>query len=190
MEERGKLLEERLAAKEEERKRKEEEEDRRRAEELKEYSGLNDSEEDEGEGEEQGKKEPETSETPEQSTGYYESNDSEPELPLSSEERRLLEEENARLFSDLNTVKDSVQQLETKVVKIAELQSVFTEKVLSQKEDIELVNANAVASTENVRDANEELRKAIRNQASVRVYVLFFLLVMSFSLLFLDWYNE
>ena len=47
-----------------------------------------------------------------------------------------------------------------------------------------------MTATENVKDGNEELRKAIQNQASIRVYVLFFLLVMSFSLLFLDWYNE
>ena len=40
------------------------------------------------------------------------------------------------------------------------------------------------------QDGNEELRKAIQRNASIRVYILFFLLVMSFSLLFLDWYNE
>ena len=76
------------------------------------------------------------------------------------------------------------------VVKIAELQEIFTEKVLQQKDDIDLLAATAVSSTENVKDGNEELRKAIQNQASIRVYILFFLLVMSFSLLFLDWYND
>jgi len=76
------------------------------------------------------------------------------------------------------------------VVKIAELQEVFTEKVLQQSGDIEIIGRNAMATTENIKDGNEELRKAIQNQASVRVYVLFFLLVMSFSLLFLDWYND
>ena len=118
----------------------------------------------------------------------YESSSDEEEL--TPEEVQMLEEENAKLFDDLMNVKDTVQQIETKVVKIAELQTVFAEKVLSQKDDIELVSENAIKSTENVKDGNEELRKAIQNQASVRVYVLFFLLVMSFSLLFLDWYNE
>ena len=87
-------------------------------------------------------------------------------------------------------VKNAVKQIENKVVKIAELQDVFTEKVLQQRDDIDLIHDNAVQTTENVKDGNEELRKAIQNQASVRVYVLFFLLVMSFTLLFLDWYNE
>ena len=44
----------------------------------------------------------------------------------------------------------------------------FTKKVLSQKDDIDLVAATAVGATENIRDGNEELRKAIQNQ--VRYY--------------------
>ena len=62
--------------------------------------------------------------------------------------------------------------------------------MLQQRDDINNIAANAVATTENVKDGNEEIRKAIQRNASVRVYVLFFLLVMSFTLLFLDWYNE
>ena len=50
--------------------------------------------------------------------------------------------------------------------------------------------SNAVGASENIKDGNEEIRKAIQNRASIRVYILFFLLVMAFTLLFLDWYNE
>lgn len=110
--------------------------------------------------------------------------------PLSPEEIQLLERENTQLYEHFMQNQDSVQQIENKVVKIAELQEVFADKVLQQKDDIDLVHHHAVTTTENVKDANEELRKAIQNQASIRVYILFFLLVMSFSLLFLDWYNE
>jgi len=106
------------------------------------------------------------------------------------DEDHLLSQENERLYSDLRGLDDQLQQVESKVVKIAELQDVFAEKVLQQSADVELIGRQAVATTENVKDGNEELRKAIQNQASVRVYVLFFLLVMSFSLLFLDWYND
>ena len=114
----------------------------------------------------------------------------EEEVELSEGERRQLQEENDQLYSELLHVQDAVRQVESKVVKIAELQEIFTEKVLQQKDDIDLISANATNTTENVKDANEELRKAIQNQASARVYILFFLVVMSFSLLFLDWYNE
>ena len=44
--------------------------------------------------------------------------------------------------------------------------------------------------TENVKDANDQIREAIQRNAGLRVYILFFLLVMSFSLLFLHWYND
>ena len=102
----------------------------------------------------------------------------------------MFEQENEKMYQDLMNLKDDIQQIETKVVKIAELQEIFTEKVLQQRDDIDTIAANAVAATENVKDGNEELRRAIQRNASVRVYVLFFLLVMSFTLLFLDWYNE
>ena len=41
---------------------------------------------------------------------------------LSPDEVRLLEEENAALFAEFQTAKDSVKLIETKVVRIAELQ--------------------------------------------------------------------
>ena len=83
--------------------------------------------------------------------GYQYSSDDDPEGPpeqgFSPEEVQLLEQENAELFEDLMSLKDSVQQIENKVVKIAELQEVFTSKVLQQKDDIDLIAGHAVAST-------------------------------------------
>ncbi len=130
---------------------------------------------------------------PPSGTGYLYSSDDDNEVSpeaFSTEEVQVLEQENVKLYEDLITMKDSVRQIESKVVKIAELQDVFTSKVLQQKDDIDIIAAHAVASTENIKDGNEELRRAIQRNASIRVYILFFLLVMSFSLLFLDWYNE
>lgn len=128
------------------------------------------------------------------STGtYLYSEDDEAEgplRPLSPEEQRTFQEENEAMYEDLMSLRDNVRQIENKVVKISELQEAFTEKVLQQKGDIDLISNNAVATTENLKDANEEIRKAIQRNASIRVYVLFFLIVMSFSLLFLDWYND
>jgi len=109
---------------------------------------------------------------------------------FSPDEIKAFEQENEELYEDLMCLKDNVQQIQSQVVKISELQEVFTDKVLQQKDDIDQIAAHAVAATENVRDGNEELRKAIQRNASIRVYILFFLIVMSFSLLFLDWYND
>lgn len=63
-------------------------------------------------------------------------------------------------------------------------------QVTSQKHDIERISNMIVGTTENIKDANEQINQAIQRNAGLRVWVLFFLIVMSFTLLFLDWYND
>lgn len=111
------------------------------------------------------------------------------EEELSAEDIQMFELENAQLYNELNTVTEEIKQIESKVVHIAELQEVFTEKVLDQDKDLDKLMTTVVGSTENVKEANEQIRQAIQRNAGLRVWALFFLLVMSFSLLFLDWYN-
>lgn len=109
---------------------------------------------------------------------------------LSAEELQMFQSENELLYNELNSLSDEVRQIESKVVHIAELQELFTEKVLQQDRDIERIATSVVSATDNMRDANEQIRQAIQRNAGLRVWILFFLLVMSFSLLFLDWYND
>lgn len=109
---------------------------------------------------------------------------------LTADEIQMFETENQLMYNELNSLVDEVQQIEGKVMKIAELQEIFTEKVLEQEVDIDRISDTVVGTTENIKDANEQLREAIKNKAGFRVWVLFFLIVMSFSLLFLDWYND
>lgn len=113
-----------------------------------------------------------------------------PEDQLSSEEMQMFESENDLLYNELNSISEEIQQIESKVVHISELQEVFTEKVLQQEKDIERISTTVVGATENMRDANDQIRQAIQSNAGLRVWVLFFLLVMSLTLLFLDWYND
>ena len=108
---------------------------------------------------------------------------------LSPEDIQMFESENEQLFNELNTLTEEVKQIESKVVHIAELQEVFTEKVLEQDKDLDRLMTTVVGSTENVKEANEQIRQAIQRNAGLRVWILFFLIVMSFTLLFLDWYN-
>ncbi|XP_063383068.1 syntaxin-18 [Cydia fagiglandana] len=109
---------------------------------------------------------------------------------LDPEELQLLEEENVQLLNELNSMTEEVRQIESKVLHIAELQEIFTEKVLQQEQDIDRISNTVVGATENVKDANAQIRAAIQRNAGLRVYILFFLLVLSFTLLFLDWYND
>nr|KAG5709351.1 hypothetical protein BaRGS_029200 [Batillaria attramentaria] len=86
----------------------------------------------------------------------------EEDTDISPEEAQMFEQENKALYEEMNSMAEDVRQIEGKVVEIAKLQEIFTEKVLEQ---------------------------AIKKKAEFRVWVLFFLVVCSFSLLFLDWYN-
>lgn len=67
---------------------------------------------------------------------------------------------------------------------------IFSLQVTIQKSDIERIVTTVVGATENIKDANEQIKQAIQRNAGLRVWVLFFLIVMSFTLLFLDWYND
>jgi syntaxin 18 len=108
---------------------------------------------------------------------------------LSTEDIQIFEAENEQLYNDLNILSDEIKQIENKVVQITELQNIFSEKILHQDKNLERVLVTLVGSTENVREANEQIRNAIQRNAGLRVWILFFLLVMSLTLIFLDWYN-
>ncbi|XP_039694133.1 syntaxin-18 isoform X3 [Pteropus medius] len=109
---------------------------------------------------------------------------------LSPEEIQMFEQENQRLIGEMNSLCDEVRQIEGKVVEISRLQEIFTEKVLQQEADIDSIHQLVVGATENIKEGNEDIREAIKNNAGFRVWVLFFLVMCSFSLLFLDWYDS
>uniref|UniRef100_A0AAR2LVS5 Syntaxin-18 n=1 Tax=Pygocentrus nattereri TaxID=42514 RepID=A0AAR2LVS5_PYGNA len=100
------------------------------------------------------------------------------------------EQENKRLVSEMNSLVDEVRQIEGKVVEISRLQEIFAEKVLHQETEIDNIHQLVVGATENVKEGNEDIREAIKNNAGFRVWILFFLVMCSFSLLFLDWYDS
>ncbi|XP_072238673.1 syntaxin-18 isoform X2 [Leuresthes tenuis] len=109
---------------------------------------------------------------------------------LSPEEIQMFEQENQRLVSEMSSLVDEVRQIEGKVVEISRLQEIFAEKVLQQETDIDNIHQLVVGATENVKEGNEDIREAIKNNAGFRVWILFFLVMCSFSLLFLDWYDS
>ncbi|XP_072315863.1 syntaxin-18-like isoform X2 [Eucyclogobius newberryi] len=109
---------------------------------------------------------------------------------LSPEEIQMFEQENQKLVSEMNSLVDEVKKIEGKVVEISRLQEIFAEKVLQQETEIDNIHHLVVGATENVKEGNEDIREAIKNNAGFRVWILFFLVMCSFSLLFLDWYDS
>ncbi|XP_056293529.1 syntaxin-18 [Pseudoliparis swirei] len=129
------------------------------------------------------------SEVPDRPVGLWDP-EGRAEDELSPEEVQMFEQENQRLVGEMNSLVDEVRQIEGKVVEISRLQEVFAEKVLQQETDIGSIHQLVVGATENVKEGNEDIREAIKNNAGFRVWILFFLVMCSFSLLFLDWYDS
>lgn len=110
-------------------------------------------------------------------------------LDLSPFEKAQLQEENDKLFKKYTSTQDTVNSLESQIFEIQRLQETFADKVFDQEKEIDILNEVAVATTENIRDGNEWIRQAISNSAGRRVVLLFCIVVLTFTLLFLDWYN-
>lgn len=108
---------------------------------------------------------------------------------LSPEEAAEFEQENEQLFEEMSSLVDEVRQIEGKVLEISRLQEVFTDRVLSQATEVDVIADLTVESSENVKDGNQEIREAIKNKASFRLWILLVILVCAFALLFLDWYS-
>ena len=112
------------------------------------------------------------------------------EVNFTVAEIQLYEKENSLLFNELNSLTEEVKQIQGKVVHIAELQQTLTENVLEQEKDIERIATTTISATENIREGNEQLRQALQSNSGFRVAILFFILVLFFTILFLDWYND
>ncbi|GBP21882.1 Syntaxin-18 [Eumeta japonica] len=89
---------------------------------------------------------------------------------LSAEELQMFESENLQLLNELNSMTEEVRVIESKVLHIAELQEIFTEKVLQQEQDIDRIANTVVGATENVKDANEQIKQAIQRNAGLSLH--------------------
>ncbi|CAF4833170.1 unnamed protein product, partial [Rotaria sp. Silwood2] len=112
-----------------------------------------------------------------------------PSTPPTGSEIRQLQLENDQLYHDVAQRSEEIHAISTQVVEIAQLQNELFDNILMQKDLIQEVDTAAVASNDDLAAAIIHIRDAIRNTAQMRRWVIFFLLVMIFSLLFLDWYN-
>ncbi|XP_010247837.1 PREDICTED: syntaxin-81-like isoform X2 [Nelumbo nucifera] len=123
------------------------------------------------------------------------SNQSEVKEPdeLPSEHQRVqqqfLDDETRALQVELTNLLDTVQETETKMVEMSALNHLMATHVLQQTQQIELLYEQAVEATKNVEMGNKEISQAVQRNSSSRTFLLLFLFVLTFSILFLDWYN-
>ncbi|KAM1027935.1 hypothetical protein ACFX2I_040642 [Malus domestica] len=116
-----------------------------------------------------------------------EPNEFQPE-PLTVQQQ-LLDDETRALQVELTGLLDAVQETETKMAEMSALNHLMSTHVLQQAHQIEQLYDQAVEATTNVEFGNKEISKAIQRNSSSRTFLLLFLFVLTFSILFLDWYS-
>ncbi|KAL9230180.1 hypothetical protein vseg_005566 [Gypsophila vaccaria] len=104
-------------------------------------------------------------------------------------QQQLLDDETRALQVELSSLLDAVQQTETKMVEVSALNHLMSTHVLQQSQQIEHLYEQAIEATQNVELGNKELSQAIERNSSSRTFLLLFLFVLTFSVLFLDWYS-
>ncbi|PRP73836.1 syntaxin-18 [Planoprotostelium fungivorum] len=107
------------------------------------------------------------------------------EEEMTSRERQVLEEENLLLLRELETSMSQTRKVEESVMEISQMMDTFVTKLMEQSEVIEHNHQVALQSKANVDQGARELRRAAQWSVDFRVFVLVFLLICSFSLLFL-----
>ncbi|KDP26062.1 hypothetical protein JCGZ_21095 [Jatropha curcas] len=129
------------------------------------------------------------------STDSSKMNNSEPREPDEIQtdplrvQQQLLDDETRALQVELASLLDAAQQTETKMVEMSALNHLMSTHVLQQAQQIEHLYEQAVEATKNVELGNKELSQAIQRNSSSRTFLLLFLFVLTFSVLFLDWYS-
>ncbi|KAL6570394.1 Syntaxin-81 [Orobanche minor] len=104
-------------------------------------------------------------------------------------QQQLLDDETRALQVELSSMLDAVQETETKMVEMSALNHLMSTHVLQQAQQIEYLYEQAVEATKNVELGNKELSQAIQRNSSSRTFLLLFLFVLTFSIIFLDWYS-
>ncbi|KAL7589161.1 syntaxin-81 [Lactuca sativa] len=105
-------------------------------------------------------------------------------------QQQVLDDETRALQVELSSLLDAARDTETKMVEMSALNHLMSTHVLQQAQQIEYLYDQAVEATKNVEMGNKELSQAIERNSSSRVFLLLFIAVFTFTILFLDWYDN
>ncbi|KAG0057344.1 hypothetical protein BGZ83_011587 [Gryganskiella cystojenkinii] len=111
------------------------------------------------------------------------------EKNLTAQERQMLEMENVDIVQKLETELNQVRQIESSMLELSSLHSTIQEHLEIQTAQTNRLHEEAQTATNFIDAGNDQLLKAGKRNNSTRKWILFFLILASFVLLFLDWYD-
>ncbi|CAL8080404.1 unnamed protein product [Calicophoron daubneyi] len=109
-------------------------------------------------------------------------------LNLTDAEVEAFEQENRVMYDHLSGQREEVTQVARAISEIGRLNQTLSMHLTEQLETVQQIGDSFVGCTEQVSQGNEQLRSALSNTASKQFWILFTLIVLTFSLHFLDWY--
>ena len=118
----------------------------------------------------------------------YDDTEDDDELELTESQIMQFETENANLLQNVQETLASVQQAESRLMEISALQMELVAHLTKQTEQTEQLYEDAIATAATVEKGNMQLKEARRRAKDSRVWILFFLIGASLSLLFLHYY--
>eukprot|EP00039_Didymoeca_costata_P024901 m.11841 g.11841 ORF g.11841 m.11841 type:complete len:317 (-) comp4533_c0_seq1:683-1633(-) len=109
---------------------------------------------------------------------------------LSNNEIENFKQENVQMCIEMNSMETELEQVGNKVEDIARLNQEFANSISAQKETISFILGATSDATSNVVEGNQIIRKATKDSNDLRWGVVFFMLMCSFCLLFLEWHGN
>lgn len=110
------------------------------------------------------------------------------ETLLSAEQLQQFESENSQILEEFENQVSQIRSVQTKLMEIAELSSELQQHLSSQTEMTDRLMTEAEQTTVDVSTGNQQLSQAKRRNKTMRLYITTIFLVLSFTLLFLDYY--
>ena len=96
-----------------------------------------------------------------------------------------LRRENLALQTSLSTMSDDIRQVEQQMVVISQAQQLIAHNLMQQRDDLEHIHKQTKDASLHINKGNTELEKAAQSGSKFRIFVLIFLLTISFLLLLL-----
>ncbi|KAJ1811386.1 hypothetical protein LPJ56_005814, partial [Coemansia sp. RSA 2599] len=108
---------------------------------------------------------------------------------LSQQELEMLQEENRNMLNEFESALDQVRETQRSLAEISTLQTQLANELNAQMQQTERLYSEAVGALDAVSKGNDYLVSARKHQAGARKWVLIIFVVLSFVLLFLDWFD-
>ena len=107
--------------------------------------------------------------------------------PRQSQSQQL-EAENLVLLGELQRTHESAAQVEQSLVEISHLNQVFSTQIQQQAEQLEVLYEEALDTSVNFSQGNEELSQALEYNKQGGRYLIYMIVFFTLLLLFFDWY--